>query len=211
MNDLMSLGIHRLWKRQAVFLLNVRTQHKVLDVAGGTGDMAQYIHCKAGKDIELVVADINQDMLEVGRDRLLDETNFQPGFVCCDAEQLPFPDKHFDRIIMSFGLRNVTNKETALSSIQRVLKPGGCFVLLEFSHPAPGLKKLYDFWSFEVIPRLGQYVAGDRQSYRYLVESIRMHPNQEQTIDMLQDAGFVHCACFNLSHGIVAVHRGYRL
>ncbi|MGU9977629.1 MAG: class I SAM-dependent methyltransferase [Candidatus Oxydemutatoraceae bacterium WSBS_2016_MAG_OTU14] len=211
MNDLMSLGIHRLWKRQAVFLLNAKPQHRVLDLAAGTGDLAQRVWQTVGGEVEVVVADINMAMLHVGRDQLLDRANYSPQFVCCDAETLSFPSNSFDRIIMGFGLRNVTDKAKALHSIQRVLKPGGCFVLLEFSHPTAGLQAFYDAWSFNMIPRLGKWIVGDEESYQYLVESIRMHPKQEEIITMMGDAGMERCEYFNLSQGIVAIHRGYKL
>lgn len=212
MNDLMSFGIHRWWKRFAIGLTGVRAGHKVLDLAGGTGDLSARLAPLVGPAGMLVLSDINTNMLEEGRKRLVDEGivgNIE--YVLADAEALPFRANTFDCITMAFGLRNVTTKENALAAMQRVLKPGGCTVILEFSQPvAPGLKPLYDLYSFTVLPALGHLVARDAGSYRYLAESIRMHPNQETLKAMMQDAGFERCEYFNLSGGIVAAHRGYK-
>ncbi|MFO1349752.1 MAG: bifunctional demethylmenaquinone methyltransferase/2-methoxy-6-polyprenyl-1,4-benzoquinol methylase UbiE [Gammaproteobacteria bacterium] len=212
MNDLMSFGIHRWWKRFAIGLTGVRAGHKVLDLAGGTGDLSARLAPLVGPAGMLVLSDINANMLEEGRKRLVDEGivgNIE--YVLADAEALPFRANAFDCITMAFGLRNVTTKENALAAMQRVLKPGGCAVILEFSQPvAPGLKPLYDLYSFTVLPALGHLVARDAGSYRYLAESIRMHPNQETLKAMMQDAGFERCEYFNLSGGIVAAHRGYK-
>jgi demethylmenaquinone methyltransferase/2-methoxy-6-polyprenyl-1,4-benzoquinol methylase len=213
MNDLMSLGIHRLWKRFAVEQSGVRAGQRVLDLAGGTGDLARRLAARVGPQGEIVVADINAAMLNKGRERLLDQgiaTGI--GFIQTDAERLPFPDRQFDLVIIGFGLRNVTDKQTALNEMYRVLKPGGRLLVLEFSKPvAPGLKPLYDFYSFRILPLMGRAVAHDADSYRYLAESIRMHPPQEELKDMLEAAGFENTGYFNLSGGIVALHRGYRL
>ena len=212
MNDLMSLGIHRLWKHFALQLAAIRPDQRVLDLAGGTGDLAARLSQAAGKHGQVVLCDINAAMLNHGRDRMIDAgivDNLE--YVQADAEQLPFADNSFDCVTMAFGLRNVTVKENALASIQRVLKPSGRALVLEFSQPfAPGLKPFYDLYSFKVLPRLGQLVAGDADSYRYLAESIRMHPDQEALQSMFLEAGFDHCEVFNLSGGIVAIHRGYK-
>ena len=212
MNDLMSLGIHRLWKRFALQLAGIRPDQRVLDLAGGTGDLAAKLSQAVGTHGQVVLCDINAAMLNHGRDRMIDAgivDNLE--YVQADAEQLPFADNSFDCVTMAFGLRNVTVKENALASIQRVLKPSGRALVLEFSQPfAPGLKPFYDLYSFKVLPRLGQLVAGDIDSYRYLAESIRMHPDQETLQSMFLEAGFDHCEVFNLSGGIVAIHRGYK-
>jgi len=212
MNDLMSAGAHRLWKRFTLALANLRPGQRALDVAGGTGDLAAGLARQVGPRGLVVLADINAAMLARGRDRLLDEGYVgSVEFVQADAERLPFADGIFDCITIGFGLRNVTDKRTALGAMQRALKPGGQLLVLEFSQPrAPGLKALYDAYSFRVLPWLGQVVAGDAASYRYLAESIRMHPDQETLLGMLEDAGLEGCRYHNLSGGIVAVHRGYR-
>ena len=213
MNDLMSLGIHRLWKRYTIELSGVRRGQRVLDLAGGTGDLASRFAGMVGADGQVVLSDINASMLERGRERLLDMGivgNVE--FVQADAQNLPFPDNHFDCITIAFGLRNVTDKDAALRSMYRVLKPGGRVLVLEFSKPvAPGLKPAYDLYSFKLLPLMGKLVANDEASYRYLAESIRMHPDQETLKNMMQDAGFERCEYFNLSGGIVALHRGYKL
>jgi len=213
MNDLMSLGIHRLWKRYTIELAGVRAGQQVLDLAGGTGDLAARFSRLVGKDGNVVLGDINDNMLKVGRDRLLDQGlagNLH--YVQANAEVLPFPANHFDCITIAFGLRNVTNKERALADMHRVLKPGGRLLVLEFSKPTlPGLKPLYDLYSFSVLPAVGQLVTKDADSYRYLAESIRMHPDQQTLKQMMQDAGFERCDYHNLSGGIVALHRGYKL
>ncbi len=213
MNDLMSMGIHRLWKRQAIELAGARPGQKVLDLAGGTGDLAARFAQIVGPRGKVVLADINASMLEQGRARLVDRGivgNVE--FVQADAQALPFPDDEFDLITIAFGLRNVTDKDAALRSMFRVLKPGGRLLVLEFSQPvAPGLKPLYDLYSFNVLPVLGRLVTGDADSYRYLAESIRMHPDQETLKEMMEAAGFERVEYFNLTGGIVAIHRGFKL
>jgi len=212
MNDLMSLGVHRWWKRFAVGLCGVRAGERVLDLAGGTGDLTGRMLPLVGSAGLVVLSDINANMLAEGRRRLIDEGAV--GNVACaqiDAERLPFPDNTFACITIGFGLRNVTRKERALAAMHDALKPGGRAVILEFSHPvAPGLKPLYDLYSFAVLPALGKLVAGDAASYRYLAESIRVHPDQETLLRMMEEAGFERCQYFNLAGGIVAVHRGYK-
>jgi demethylmenaquinone methyltransferase/2-methoxy-6-polyprenyl-1,4-benzoquinol methylase len=211
MNDLMSCGIHRLWKRFTIQLSGVRRGQKVLDLAGGTGDLAAKFARLVGKEGQVVLADINAAMLQVGRDRLLNQ-GILVNYTQVDAESLPFADNSFDIITMAFGLRNVTDKEVAIRSIRRVLKPGGCALILEFSElKIRPLKPLYDLYSFKVLPLLGQLMLKDAESYRYLAESIRMHPNQDTFLEMMQNAGFERCDYHNLSGGIVAVHRGYKL
>ena len=212
MNDAMSLGVHRLWKRFAVEHTGARPGQRVLDLAGGTGDLAARLARLVGPAGEVVIGDINASMLQVGRERLLDRgiaANVR--FVQADAENLPFPDHSFDCITIAFGLRNVTDKQTALESMFRILKPGGRLLVLEFSKPSlPGLAPLYDLYSFRVLPLMGRLIAGDADSYRYLAESIRMHPDQDTLKGMMEQAGFEDCDYFNLSGGIVAVHRGFR-
>ncbi len=213
MNDLMSMGIHRLWKRQAVSLSGVRNGQRVLDLAAGTGDLAARFAGLAGPQGKVVFSDINAAMLEQGRSRMADQGlagNIE--YVLADAQHLPFPDHHFDCATIAFGLRNITDKDLALASIFRVLKPGGRLLVLEFSHPAnPALKAAYDLYSFQILPRLGEWVARDAASYRYLAESIRMHPDQETLKGMMENAGFERCAFYNLTGGIVAIHRGFKL
>lgn len=213
MNDLMSLGIHRIWKRYTIELSGVRRGHRVLDLAGGTGDLAQRFATLVGEQGEVVLADINGSMLRRGRDRLVDAgTVGNLRYVQANAEHLPFPDNHFDCITIAFGLRNVTDKASALASMCRVLKPGGRVLVLEFSKPVVrGLKPLYDMYSFTVLPMMGKLVAGDSASYRYLAESIRMHPDQETLKSMMAEAGLERCEYYNLSGGIVALHRGFKL
>ena len=212
MNDLMSFGIHRLWKRFTIERAGVRRGQRVLDVAGGTGDLAETFARLVGPEGEVVLSDINASMLEVGRERLADRgIAGNVTFAQADAECLPFPDNHFDCVTIAFGLRNVTHKEAALASMFRVLKPGGRLLILEFSKPtAPGLSPLYDAYSFSVLPIIGQAVTGDRASYQYLAESIRMHPDQETLKGMMEEAGFERCEYFNLTGGIVALHRGFK-
>ena len=213
MNDLMSLGIHRWWKDFAVARCQLRLGQRVLDLAGGTGDLAKRISPFVGDKGEVIIADINAAMLGVGRCRLLDQGIFRNiQFIQADAEKLPFPNDYFDRIIIGFGLRNITNQIAALQSMYRVLKPGGgLVVILEFSKPTLVLLKvIYDLYSFQLLPRLGKMVAKDEASYRYLVESIRMHPNQDILLNKMNDMGFENCDYYNLTGGIVAVHRGYK-
>jgi demethylmenaquinone methyltransferase / 2-methoxy-6-polyprenyl-1,4-benzoquinol methylase len=213
MNDLMSFGAHRLWKRFALSLTGLKAGQCALDVAGGTGDLTQGLLRQVGRQGRVVLSDINPDMLEVGRDRLLD-AGFAGNVECivADAERLPFAENSFDCITIGFGLRNVTDKAAALASMYRVLKPGGQLLVLEFSAPvAPGLKPLYDAYSFGILPRLGQLVTQDAASYRYLAESIRTHPPQEALLDMLRNAGFGLARYHNLTGGIVALHRGYKI
>lgn len=212
MNDLMSGGVHRLWKRFTIEVSGVRRGQRVLDIAGGTGDLAAKFSKLVGPEGEVVLADINESMLNVGRDRLTDRGvcgNIE--YVQADAQFLPFPDNHFDVITIAFGLRNVTDKDMALRSMLRVLKPGGRLLVLEFSKPTSELfGKVYDTYSFQVIPRVGKLVTGDADSYQYLAESIRMHPDQETLKQMMADAGFVNCEYFNMTGGVVALHKGIK-
>jgi demethylmenaquinone methyltransferase/2-methoxy-6-polyprenyl-1,4-benzoquinol methylase len=207
MNDLMSLGLHRLWKTFAVAVARVRSGERVLDVASGSGDLARAF---AARGAAVVMTDINGAMLARGRDRALDAGRMLPA-AQCDAERLPFPDAHFDCVSVAFGLRNVTRKEAALAEMARVLKPGGRLVVLEFSRVWPPLQKAYDLYSFRVLPWLGERVAGDADAYRYLAESIRMHPAQDALAAMLEAAGLERVEYFNLAAGVVAVHRGWKL
>ena len=213
MNDLMSLGIHRLWKRQAVALAGVRRGQRVLDLASGTGDLAERFAGIVGADGLVVMSDINAAMLTQGRDRLLDLGRVgNLSYSLANAERLPFASDAFDCVTIGFGLRNVTHKEWALAEMLRVLRPGGRALILEFSHPTSrALGRLYDLYSFSMLPGLGQLIARDAESYRYLAESIRMHPDQETLKSMMEAAGFERCGYFNLSGGIVAIHRGYKL
>jgi demethylmenaquinone methyltransferase/2-methoxy-6-polyprenyl-1,4-benzoquinol methylase len=213
MNDLMSLGIHRIWKRLALQLSHVRPGEQVLDLAGGTGDMTRLFHERVGTQGQVVLSDINAEMLRRGRDRLLDE-GIAEGirYARIDAEALPFRDNQFDCVCIAFGLRNVTHKEQALKAMYRVLKPGGRVIILEFSEvKGKLLKKTYDLYSFKVLPLIGKLVANDEDSYRYLAESIRMHPDQETLRQMMQVAGFERTEYFNFTQGVVAVHRGYKV
>ena len=212
MNDLMSGGIHRIWKRVTIELSGVREGHRVLDVAGGTGDLSSRFARIVGPNGRVVLSDINESMLRVGRDKLIDSgTIANLEFVLADAERLPFAERSFDCVTIAFGLRNVTHKERALESMLRVLRPGGRLLVLEFSKPTNELLgKLYDAYSFGVLPRLGRLVTGDADSYRYLAESIRMHPDQDAMRDMMEDAGFERCDYHNMTGGIVAIHRGFR-
>ena len=212
MNDVMSFGIHRLWKRFTIEQAGVRAGQKVLDLAGGTGDLAAQFVTQVGAAGSVTVADINAAMLDVGRARFADRGlagNVE--FVQANAECLPFPDNHFDCITIAFGLRNVTHIDAALASMFRVLKPGGRLLVLEFSKPVlPGLNAVYDAYSFYLLPKLGKLIANDEESYRYLVESIRKHPDQETLKGMMEKAGFERAHYFNLSGGIVALHKGYK-
>ena len=209
MNDLMSAGMHRLWKRFTVAQSGLRPGQRVLDVAGGTADLARQFARRVGAGGEVVLTDINPAMLARGRDRLLDAGITAPA-VLCDAERLPFPDRHFDCVCVAFGLRNMTHKDRALAEMVRVLRPGGRLLVLEFSRVWQPLQKLYDAYSFTVLPMLGKLVANDSASYRYLAESIRVHPDQEQLKCLLEQAGLEQVEYFNLSAGVVALHRGYR-
>ena len=213
MNDLMSFGIHRVWKRYTIEMSGVRPGHNVLDLAGGTGDLAAKFARIVGQQGSVTVADINDSMLKVGRERLTDKGiagNVQ--YVQANAECLPFPDNHFDAITIAFGLRNVTDKDAALRSMYRVLKPGAPLLVLEFSKPESAvLSKVYDTYSFKLLPFMGKVVADDPDSYKYLAESIRMHPDQETLKGMMSEAGFEKCEYFNLTGGIVALHRGYKI
>ena len=210
MNDLMSVGLHRLWKRFAVGVSGVREGQRVLDVAGGSADLTRLFLKKVGGSGQVVLTDINNAMLRVGRDRVLDEGIVTP-VTQCDAEHLPFPDNYFDCISNAFGLRNVTHKDAALREMYRVIRPGGRAIVLEFSKVAKPLEAIYDAYSFKLLPKIGELVANDADSYRYLAESIRMHPGQEELKKMMEDAGLEHVEYFNLTGGVVAVHRGYKL
>jgi demethylmenaquinone methyltransferase/2-methoxy-6-polyprenyl-1,4-benzoquinol methylase len=209
MNDLMSLGLHRLWKAYTVTVANLREGDRVLDIAGGTGDLARAFAKKVGARGTVLHTDINEAMLRRGRDRLLDEGVVLPT-VICDAEGLPFPAAAFDVVSVAFGLRNMTHKERALAEMNRVLRPGGRLLVLEFSKVAPPLEKAYDWYSFNVLPRVGGWVAGDADSYRYLAESIRMHPGQAELKAMMKGAGFGHVDVHNLTGGVVALHVGIK-
>ncbi len=209
MNDLMSCGLHRLWKAFAVLQTGVREGFKVLDIAGGTGDLATSFAKQVGKTGEVWLTDINETMLQYGRDRLLNKGIIIP-ITVCDAEQLPFPNHYFDRVMVSFGLRNMTHKNKALSEMNRVLKPGGKLLVLEFSKVWKPLQGLYDMYSFSVLPWLGKKVAKNENSYRYLAESIRVHPDQETLQKMMADIGFVYTHFFNLTAGVVALHTGIK-
>ena len=213
MNDLMSFGVHRLWKRFAIELAGVRPGQRVLDLASGTGDLADRLADLVGPDGQVLMTDINAAMLAVGRDRMIDRGHAgNLAYAQVNAENLPFPDDCFDLITIAFGLRNVTDKPRALRAMQRVLKPGGRALILEFSRPVNRpLERLYDLYSFNILPRMGQVVAKDADSYRYLAESIRMHPDQAALTGLLEEAGFERCDVHNLTGGIVAVHRGFKL
>jgi len=209
MNDLMSGGLHRAWKAYTVMVANVQPGQRVLDIAGGTGDLARAFARKAGGTGQVVHTDINEAMLRTGRDRLLDAGVILPTVVC-DAEQLPFEANHFDLVSVSFGLRNMTRKDAALREMARVLKPGGRLLVLEFSRIAKPLSKLYDLYSFKVLPQLGRLVAGDADSYRYLAESIRMHPSQQELKALMKVNGFGHVDFHNMACGVVALHVGIK-
>jgi demethylmenaquinone methyltransferase/2-methoxy-6-polyprenyl-1,4-benzoquinol methylase len=209
MNDLMSMGLHRLWKAYTVQVANLHEGDRALDIAGGTGDLALAFSNKVGKTGQVVHTDINEAMLRTGRNRLLDAGVVLPTLVC-DAEKLPFPNDWFDVVSVAFGLRNMTHKDVALAEMHRVLKPGGKLLVLEFSKVAPPLEKVYDWYSFKVLPTLGKLVAGDDSSYRYLAESIRMHPGQEELKTLMHKGGFGHVDYHNMSGGVVALHVGIK-
>jgi demethylmenaquinone methyltransferase/2-methoxy-6-polyprenyl-1,4-benzoquinol methylase len=210
MNDLMSMGLHRLWKMFTIEISGVGPGDRVLDVAGGTGDLSSAFAKKVGPTGEVWLTDINNAMLTRGRDRLLDEGVLGP-VAQCDAEKLPFPDDHFDCVTVAFGLRNMTHKESALAEMRRVLRPGGRLLVLEFSKVWKPLEPAYDFYSFKILPWLGSKVVNDPDSYRYLAESIRMHPDQATLKSMMEGAGLARVDWFNLTAGVVALHRGYKL
>ena len=211
MNDLMSFGVHRLWKRYTINMADLRPGQRVLDLAGGTGDLTRLMCPLVGTDGHIILSDINAAMLANGRKRLLDEgIHGNVGFAQLDAEQLPFANNSFDLVTMAFGLRNVTDKQRALNAIHATLKPGGRLLVLEFSQPLKALKPAYDVYSFNTLPRLGQLIAKDADSYQYLAESIRKHPDQQTLQGMLEQAGFERCDYHNLAGGIVAIHRGYK-
>jgi demethylmenaquinone methyltransferase/2-methoxy-6-polyprenyl-1,4-benzoquinol methylase len=209
MNDLMSAGLHRLWKKFAIAIAAPRPGERVLDVAGGTADLSSAFARHVGNTGQVWLTDINNAMLTVGRDRLLDEGVITP-VAQCDAEKLPFPDNHFDIVTMAFGLRNMTHKDNALAEMRRVLRPGGRLLVLEFSKVWKPLEKAYDIYSFKLLPWLGQKIAGDADSYRYLAESIRMHPDQAKLKAMMERAGLERVEVFNMTAGVVALHRGYK-
>ena len=209
MNDLMSMGMHRAWKAYTVAVANLKPGEQVLDIAGGTGDLARAFARKVGDTGMVVHTDINEAMLRQGRNRLLDEGLILPTGLC-DAEKLPFKNASFDLVSVAFGLRNMTHKDQALAEMCRVLKPGGRLLVLEFSKVAKPLQKPYDWYSFKILPRLGQLIAGDAESYRYLAESIRMHPAQQELKAMMKTAGFGHVDVHNLSAGLVALHAGIK-
>ncbi len=209
MNDIMSAGLHRAWKAYTVMVADVREGQQVLDIAGGTGDLAKAFSGKVGKTGQVVLTDINEAMLRTGRDRLLD-TGCAIEAAVCDAEQLPFANGRFDLVSVAFGLRNMTHKDLALKEMNRVLKPGGRLLVLEFSRVAKPLEKVYDWYSFKVLPKLGQLVAGDEASYRYLAESIRVHPDQQELKTLMQGSGFGHVDYHNLTGGMVALHVGIK-
>ncbi len=210
MNDLMSAGLHRVWKRFLQLKANVRPGYRCLDIAGGTGDVSRLLAKDAGPSGQVWLTDINGSMLGVGRDRLLDEGMMLP-VAQCDAEKLPFPDDWFDLVTVAFGLRNMTHKEQALAEMRRVLKPGGKVMVLEFSRVWKPLAPLYDLYSFQVLPRMGELVAKDSASYKYLAESIRMHPDQETLKGLMEQVGFKRVDYHNLTAGVVALHVGYKV
>ncbi len=210
MNDLMSMGLHRVWKRFLALHARVRPGARILDIAGGTGDVARLLAEEAGPTGEVWLTDINGSMLGVGRDRMLDRGLVLP-VAQCDAEKLPFPSDHFDLVTVAFGLRNMTHKEDALAEMRRVLKPGGRLMVLEFSKVWKPLAPLYDLYSFQLLPRMGELVAKDADSYRYLAESIRMHPDQETLKAMMESVGFRRVDYFNMTVGVVALHVGHKL
>lgn len=211
MNDLMSMGIHRLWKRHAIDTLGLLPHHSVLDLASGTGDLALRIAPLLNDQGKITLSDINESMLNIGKQRMIDAGHLRAEYAVANAESLPFSDNSFDRITMAFGLRNVTDKQQALNELHRVLKPNGLLMVVEFSKVIdPLLAKSYDFYSFNVLPHLGQLVANDRDSYQYLAESIRMHPDQETLADMFRQAGLIKVSYENLTAGVVAIHKGWK-
>jgi len=210
MNDLMSLGLHRLWKTFAIQVARVHPGERVLDVASGSGDLARALARRVGPGGQVWLSDVNARMLERGRDRLLDAGCLAPA-VQCDAERLPFREETFDCVTVGFGLRNMTRKDVALAEMTRVLKPGGRLVVLEFSHVAKPLERAYELYSFRLLPWIGERVVGDADAYRYLAESIRMHPDQEALVALMQGAGLSQVEYFNLTAGVVAVHRGFKI
>jgi len=210
MNDLMSAGLHRVWKRFAIEIAAVRAGEKILDVAGGSADLSRQFAKRVGSGGQVWLTDINNAMLRVGRDRMTDDGMISP-VAQCDAEKLPFPNHYFDCVSIAFGLRNVTHKDVALREMQRVLKPGGRLLVLEFSKVWQPLEPLYDAYSFKLLPKLGELIAKDADSYRYLAESIRMHPSQEELKTMMETAGLSRVEYFNLNAGVVALHRGYKI
>ncbi|HRB28778.1 MAG: bifunctional demethylmenaquinone methyltransferase/2-methoxy-6-polyprenyl-1,4-benzoquinol methylase UbiE [Nitrosomonas sp.] len=209
MNDLMSAGLHRFWKRFAIEVSGVKPGDKVLDIAGGTGDLSALFLQKVGDSGEVWLTDINNSMLSIGRDRLIDEGNPTP-VAQCDAEKLPYPDNYFHCVCVAFGLRNMTHKDAALKEMLRVIKPGGTVIVLEFSKVMKPLQPVYDAYSFKLLPLMGKLVTNDAESYRYLAESIRVHPSQQELKELMEDVGFELVEYFNLSAGIVALHRGYK-
>ncbi|BBL35230.1 ubiquinone/menaquinone biosynthesis C-methyltransferase UbiE [Nitrosomonas stercoris] len=209
MNDLMSMGLHRVWKKFAIDVSGVKKGDKVLDIAGGTADLTALFREKVGDSGEVWLTDINNSMLSIGRDRMLNDGKSVP-VAQCDAEKLPYPDNYFDRVCVAFGLRNMTHKDAALGEMLRVLAPGGTLIVLEFSKIWKPLQPLYDTYSFKALPIMGKIIARDDASYRYLAESIRMHPSQEELKQLMQTVGFEHVEYFNLTAGVVALHRGYK-
>jgi demethylmenaquinone methyltransferase/2-methoxy-6-polyprenyl-1,4-benzoquinol methylase len=209
MNDLMSMGLHRAWKAYTVMVANLQSGDRALDIAGGTGDLAMAFSKKVGKSGQVVHTDINEAMLSTGRNRLIDAGIALPTLVC-DAEKLPFPDNYFDVVSVAFGLRNMTHKDVAVAEMNRVLKPGGKLLVLEFSKVAAPLEKAYDWYSFKILPRLGKLIAGDDASYRYLAESIRMHPGQQELKTLMHKGGFGHVDYHNLTGGVAALHVGIK-
>jgi demethylmenaquinone methyltransferase/2-methoxy-6-polyprenyl-1,4-benzoquinol methylase len=213
MNDVMSMGVHRIWKRVTVEVSALRPGQKVLDLAGGTGDLTKLMSKRVGPTGKIIISDINGNMLGVGRERLINAGCVgNIDYVQANAEELPFPDNHFDCVTIGFGLRNVTDKDKALRAMYRVLKPGGKLLILEFSTPTTSvLAKIYDLYSFKLLPLMGKYIAKDADSYQYLAESIRMHPDQETLKGMMQAAGFERCDYLNMTGGVVALHKGYKI
>lgn len=209
MNDLMSMGLHRVWKKFAIDVSGVKKGDKVLDIAGGTADLTALFREKVGDSGEVWLTDINNSMLSIGRDRMLNDGKSVP-VAQCDAEKLPYPDNYFDRVCVAFGLRNMTHKDAALGEMLRALAPGGTLIVLEFSKIWKPLQPLYDTYSFKALPVMGKIIARDDASYRYLAESIRMHPSQEELKQLMQTVGFEHVEYFNLTAGVVALHRGYK-